>query len=477
MFKGLKGIDLSAEVAGANLGDARLAKRLERLVEQLKDEPSMGLPRAIGDEGQLEAGYRFFNNQRVTPAGILEPHFGQTAARCLALPSVLMLHDTSELSYNSEMDAREGLGVLPQGHRGFLAHVALAVAENRIREPLGVLGFETLLPVKTPPMGTRSEKEKSYQREGPEERKSARWRRLAYATQERLASHPCVIHVADREADSYLLFAGFIEKGLRFVIRSNYDRHLEEGRLRDALNDVPGTFLREVPIQWQRGKKQRRKKGRRPDREARLAQLFVRAGSITIPQPPTAPNTAPSVTLNLVEVYEAEPPEGCEAIRWLLLTSEAIATHADIERVVDIYRARWTIEEFFKALKTGCSIEKRQLTSFDALVNALAVFIPIAWRMLLLRSRAKDEPDAQSVTLTPDELVVLRHYSKRMKSLEEPTNKQILYALAGLGGHLKRNGDPGWQTLAHGCQKFHLLYEGWCAGRAAAQDASRCDQS
>ena len=36
------------------------------------------------------------------------------------------------------------------------------------------------------------------------------------------------------------------------------------------------------------------------------------------------------------------------------LTTEPVATSADIEAVVDMYRTRWLIEECNKALKTGC---------------------------------------------------------------------------------------------------------------------------
>ena len=62
--------------------------------------------------------------------------------------------------------------------------------------------------------------------------------------------------------------------------------------------------------------------------------------------------------------------------------------------MVDAYRARWVIEELFKALKTGCQIEKRQMESYGALRIALALFLPIAVRLLALRDAARSEPDA-----------------------------------------------------------------------------------
>ncbi len=56
-----------------------------------------------------------------------------------------------------------------------------------------------------------------------------------------------------------------------------------------------------------------------------------------------------------------------------------------------------------------------------------------------------------------------------------PNNATVtdaLLAIARLGGHLKRNGDPGWIVLARGYHTLLTLTLGW---RLA--DAKRCDQS
>jgi hypothetical protein len=184
--------------------------------------------------------------------------------------------------------------------------------------------------------------------------------------------------------------------------------------------------------------------------------------------------TAPTCSLNVVYVCEVDPPETESPVEWVLLTSEPIETTEQILQVVDWYRARWVIEELFKALKSGCSVEKRQLQSFHALSNALALLLPIAWRLLLLRHMARDQPTAPATTvLAPDEITVLRSFGRR-KLPDLPTARDALLAVAALGGHLKRNGEPGWQTLARGLEKLHTLTEGWRLGSAAAR---RSDQS
>ena len=99
--------------------------------------------------------------------------------------------------------------------------------------------------------------------------------------------------------------------------------------------------------------------------------------------------------LNVIHVFERKPPKGQPAVEWFLLTNLPIDSDEAIAFAVDCYRARWTIEEFFKALKTGCQFEKRQLESAHSLLNALAILAPVAWRLLLLRHlRTSEEQSA-----------------------------------------------------------------------------------
>ncbi len=190
---------------------------------------------------------------------------------------------------------------------------------------------------------------------------------------------------------------------------------------------------------------------------------------MTFPRPQSESKAGPAKTLsvNVVEVFEPAPPEGEEAIAWRLMTTEPIATPEDRARVVDFYRARWRIEEFFKALKTGCAYEKRQLESEHSLLNALAILVPVAWRLLLLRHLARNMPEEKaSAVFSEDQLNLLRLLSKRVKLTADPTLQEVLLAVAGLGGHLKNNGPPGWQTIGRGYDDFAMAWSGWQAARA-----------
>ena len=71
---------LSAEFSDADLGDVRLNRRLGLLAERLGERPGESFPKAL-DDAELEAAYRFFGNDSVSPEAILVPHFRQTARR------------------------------------------------------------------------------------------------------------------------------------------------------------------------------------------------------------------------------------------------------------------------------------------------------------------------------------------------------------------------------------------------------------
>jgi hypothetical protein len=176
---------------------------------------------------------------------------------------------------------------------------------------------------------------------------------------------------------------------------------------------------------------------------------------------------ARTIRLNVIHVFEPKPPPGQVAVEWFLLTDLAIGTPQAIAFAVDCYRRRWFIEEFFKALKTGCQYERRQLETAGSLLNALAILAPVAWRLLLLRHVARcDDKAPATAALTPKQIEVLRAVAKRPVPARA-TARQAMFAVAGLGGHIKSNGDPGWMVLGRGMHDLLLLELGWRAREEA----------
>src|SRR5690606_5278660 len=88
-----------------------------------------------------------------------------------------------------------------------------------------------------------------------------------------------------------------------------------------------------------------------PARDAREAKLSVRFAQVELRQPDDAGVVdAPAVFVTVVEVIELDPPAGEAPIHWRLLTNMRVESADDALRIVDIYRRRWLIEEFFKAI-------------------------------------------------------------------------------------------------------------------------------
>lgn len=209
---------LSQELAGAKLGDRRLDRRLGVLADQLSERATETFPKALTDDLQLEAAYRFFGNERVTPEAILEPHFAGAAARAASRSTILVLHDTSEFEFSGEVQ-REGLGRLLRTGQGFFGHFSLAVDAAPTHEPFGLLAFESIF--RHGPLIPRKKRKKA-----PPLGESARWVRGVEAAQKRLPATVRAIHVKDREGDSYSILAAMAENEREYVIRSNHDRIL-----------------------------------------------------------------------------------------------------------------------------------------------------------------------------------------------------------------------------------------------------------
>lgn len=442
------------EMASADLGDLRRSRRLGLIVEALVANPGKSLPKALVSTAALEATYRFMSNRAVTPEAIAAPHVAATLNRMQG-QTVLAIHDTTQLEFSGE-DERDGLGPLSAQRQGFLAHVCLAV-DATSGAPLGVLGSKTW--ARENPPGRK--KRATYQFKQRETKESDRWGELVGEVDEMAAHRAQVIHVMDREADSYRLLAQMVAAKSAFVVRASHvERRLVDGRTLEAsADDVRLQLIREVPLSKRAVTDRRR--GNHPMRMARRATLLIGTTSIQMKGSWAVPvEEAPELKLNLVRVWEPEPPDGEHPIEWLLLTSLPVSSAAEIEFVIDTYRRRWLIEELFKALKTGCQFQKLQLESLDALLNALAIMLPVAARLLALRHLAQYAPERPaSDVLTGLQIRVLRAY-EHTKKLPLVTARDAMLAVARLGGHIKNNGDPGWQVLGRGFEDLLALEQG-----------------
>jgi Transposase DNA-binding/Transposase DDE domain len=459
--------------------DIRLVKRVRSFVDSAWRDPAASLPAMLQDAAQLEGGYRLLSNKRVTMQALHAPHRSRTAERARQARDVAVVHDTTDIE-TAYADSSE-VGYLNTGRTGYRAHVSLAlsVEPNRPARPLGVLSIQAEFQSTAPqPRGTKKKAPKRQQLVHSTDKTYLRWERGIRACSEVLDGCESVVHVADREADSYALLCAVLDLGEGCVFRIRNDRRArvdddqvdnEWSLLSDIASGLQGTFQCMVPMSKRGDKGIVSRSKAHPPREARCACLHYSAAPIELKRPHYLPaKLSETLSLWLVRAWEPEPPVGEKPVDWLLLTTEPCQTAAEIMRVVELYRARWLIEDFFKALKTGCNLESRQLESRHALLNLLALMLPIAVHLLWLRACARDTPDLPaSEVLTPLQLTVLRHRSSRPLP-DNPTALQALWTLAAIGGHIANNGWPGWQVLGRAFVKFCDAVSVWQTATKAA---------
>jgi hypothetical protein len=454
-----------AEFAEADLGDERRTARAAWIAGALARRPASSLPEAMGSVAATEAAYRFFGNGSFGFDELLWEHQERTAARARERGAVLVVHDTTTCKH-AHIPAEE-LGFLQTGKSGFFLHASLVIDAHRHRRPLGVVHAEALFRSKRSGRGSRKRHANGAESAKWEDREFLRWFRGIEAASDRLEGVDA-IHVLDREGDCYSLFAACVENERRFIVRSRLNRNLaDSGKLDEALQSCDGVLERQVPLSRRNAPTAPRAKQAAPARKGRMARLRFSATSVAIARPRSASADTPlKLTLNVVHVQEVDCPPGETPVRWVLWTTEPVDTAEQVTQVVDNYRQRWLIEELFKALKTGCKYESRLLETRHALLNLLALSLPIAVELLWMRARQADEPDAPATeVLSPLQLRILGQIGPR-KLPEQPTAAQALWALAGLGGHLPSNGAPGWQVLKRSYERLIAYEVGWRAALA-----------
>jgi hypothetical protein len=462
----------------SELGDPRRHRRLRRIVGQLAAQPWASIPDAMGSVAELEGAYRFINNRAVSFEELHGSHVKAAAERCRAAKEVLVVHDTTTCEF-AHAEADE-VGYLPTGAAGFQLHIALAIDATQWRRPLGVVSAEVLSRAKRSGRGSRKRKVSGAETSQWKDRESERWWRGVKNASATLAGVPH-IHVADREGDTYELLGAMWTENLRFVVRNKHDRRARDpestdpkwSTMRELVKQAEGSVERDVPLAARKRSSTPREYSTHPPRKARLAHLRFAATTVELRRPRYLHDPLPkTLQLNLVHVVETNAPIGERPVEWTLLTTEPVNTPEQVAQIVDIYRTRWTIEEFNKALKTGCLYEQREFESRAALLVVLALSLPIACELLWLRSRARTEPNAPATdVVSPTQLDVLRAMVPR-KLPAAPTVRQILLVIAELGGHQRSNGEPGWLILNRGLRKVQGWESGWRAAFAQMRDAS-----
>ena len=437
------------------LGDVRRNQRLVKLAEQMAARPASSIPDQTETWGDCKAAYRFFDTEDVTFYNIIQPHCRMTRESSLPGDTTLIICDTTELDYSS-LQQTKGLRPIGNGHgRGFFLHSALMIDAGSSRIE-GLAGQEIFYrPAK------KIAKNQRHARRRDANRESAVWGRLIDQVG-RPPANVKWVHLCDRAADDVEVMWKAVGNGCGFVIRaSRLNRNV---KALDGTLSPLHTFLQTLSDRGHREISVRATKKMR----ARTADVTMRYGTVDLPLPrilsPWLKRNRPSMPMRLgvVELVETNPPKGCEALHWVLYSESPIASQRQAEEVIWRYEQRPTIEDFHKALKTGCGVEDRQLQTADRLERIVALCSVVAVRLMQLKTAARETPDRPAKELVPARWIQLLLIARKRPFDTQLTIRDFVRQLAGLGGFLLRrhDGEPGWITLWRGFEKLQLMIRG-----------------
>lgn len=440
------------EFALVRLGDQRRTQRLVKIATRLAQSPGGTLPQAMPQWGELKAAYRFFSQPRNTYEQILKPHWERTQAACLEPGEYLLIEDTTLLDYTMH-NAAEELGMIGKGGRGLCLHSTLAmkvVAWDLEQRPeavvMGLMAQQCWSQKHRPAGETRNER---MWRSG---RMSKRWAEVLNTSAGPPAGSTWT-YAADREADFYEPIQRCQQRGVDFVIRACQNRRLADtaGRLWDRLNQA--TVLGQVDLELRA----------RPGARARRARVQLRSTRVCLSGPWRPGGRQTDLEeIHVLEVKEVDSPAEVEPLHWILLTSLPCLSLTQARRIVGRYTARWHMEEYHKALKSGAGVEESQLEQAYRLETLIAVLSLVAVRLLNTKLLARACPDQ---ALEPGQVGVegLKILEDRFGRPKEGwTQGTFWVAVARLGGFIGRKSDgmPGWQTIWRGWQRLMWMSEG-----------------
>jgi len=477
------------EMKTADLKDKRLNARLTKILSALGERPTASIPAACGGWEEMVAAYRFFDNEKVTFQRVLKPHIEQTLKRVAAQPVALLVQDTTELDLTRPELQVVGAGPLDSStRRGALLHPLIAFTPDGT--PLGLCAAK-IWARKKRRKETPAEKRRRRKRTHIKDKESRRWIDTLRQARKVAAQAPgtqCVC-IADSEADIYELFSEPLGgASIQWIVRACQNRALaKDGKkesdaarnIREAVESQPVQFVQEISV---RGRAQPKvsceTRGRRQPREGRMAQVEIRAVTVTLRGPPRPDGRLPDVVVNVVQVREIDPPNDDVPVEWLLITPLPIANVEQVREIIQYYTVRFLIEVFFRVLKSGCRVEKRRFADLKRLLPCVAVYLIVAWRTLMICRLGRSCPDLDCETIfEPAEWKSVWMTVTRTKPPRRPpTLAEILPLIAQLGGYVNypnRQDPPGPQTIWLGMQRMYDLATAWNTfgpGAEARQD-------
>lgn len=400
---------------------------------------------------------RFLGNRAVKPEEIFAAAGSALGGRA-AGRHVLAIQDTTHLSF----PRRAGGDLGPGGNGevpGLFLHplLALDAADG------------TALGLAAGRVWTRdSDKVSPRRNRAIEDKESARWIETGAAAKAALGEARQVTLIADRESDIYEEWAALPDARFALLTRACRDRKMAGGgRLFDVAAGWPEAGRFEIDVVARKG------------RAARRATLALKYGTVEVRRPRhcSTPGMPETLSLQLVEVEERNPPPGETAIHWRLLTTHRVASPAEARQIVAWYRQRWRIEEYFRVLKrSGIDLEGAMVEGAHALLNLVAMAALAGVAVMQLVEGRDAGPERRAGEVVGRRELEFAHVLN--PTLEGKTEKQknphedgslawLAWIVARLGGWsgYQRYGPAGPKTMACGWDQFQTMNRGWSLGK------------
>lgn len=316
---------LNDELAGCKFKDERLGKRLNSLIRQMWNGVGKSIPFSCEDWASTKAAYRFFSNPRINEKDILAGHFQATAERFEKTDGpILVLHDTTELSYKREdpnligfiKSLSNGKTLFGEPRKittcGILMHASMAITTEGLPLGLSAIKFWTRDKFK----GTNALKKNINPTRMPiAGKESYRWiENLSQSTHLLNNSSRCV-HIGDRESDIYELYCSARDLGTHFLVRTCVDRLAEDGNSTIAEEMKKPTIEGKHQIEIEHNKRKKIK-----------INLSVKFKKIKVLPPIGKQNKYPDLVLYVIHAEEKKSPVNREKISWKLITDLSINT-------------------------------------------------------------------------------------------------------------------------------------------------------
>jgi hypothetical protein len=172
----------------------------------------------------------------------------------------------------------------------------------------------------------------------------------------------------------------------------------------------------------------------------------------------------------MVDVRETSTPQDGKPIRWRLLTTHQVTNLGEARRIIDLYRMRWTIEEFFHTLKTaGFDIEAADIGDPKVMIKFVAAAtIAAVTVMQLVKARDGTTDQGLADAFDPADQPILEALSAQLEGKtarqKNPHPRGSLafasWIIGRLGGWTGYYGKPGPRIMRQGIDDFQRIKYG-----------------